>query len=270
MGLYCLISPGGAPGVTTTALALTLTWNRPVLMVEADPGGRRVLPGFLADKLNGSAPGPGLLGLAMDVQHDPAQAATSLDRYALALPGVPHAAVVHGIRDPRHGRQLSQAWGILANALADSDTDVIADIGRIGGAECPIPLLARADVIVMVLRPTLVGLDAARPRIDALRELLPQVSARNGRLGVCVIDDGAYTSAEVGRFLDVPVWARLPLAPADARVLSDGGRPRMTFRTSVLMRSAGKFGQRLRRQIDERAFTNEPMARPPGFGGGSR
>lgn len=268
MGLYCLISPGGAPGATTTALALTLEWRRPVLMVEADLGGRRVLPGFLADKLNGHPPGPGLLGLAVEVQHDPAQANAHLvDRCALALPGVRHAAVLHGIRDPRHGRQLSQAWGVLADVLADYGADVIADIGRIGD-ESPIPLLTRADLIVMVLRPTLVGVDAARPRIDALHELLPEVAAGNRRLGLCVIDDGSYTATEVGHNLRLPVLATLPFAPADARVLSDGARPRVSFRTSVLLRAARAFGQRLRRQVDQRAFAQEGMARPSAFGDG--
>jgi len=268
MGVYCVISPGGAPGATTTALALALTWRQPVLLAEADPGGRRILPGYLADKLSGHPPGPGLLGLAMEVQHNPAQAAALIEEYAIALPGNAEAALLHGIRDPRHARQLPGMWGPLADILADSGRDVIADVGRVGGADTPIALLAAADAIVMVLRPTLAAVDAARPRIEALNDQLND--QRPGpSMALCLIDDGAYTTGEVRRNLfDLPVLAELPRAPADARVLSDGARPRVSFRTSLLMRSAGKLGQRLRQQVEERAFTSGRLAHPPAFGGG--
>jgi hypothetical protein len=272
MGVYCVISPGGAPGATTTALALALTWRGPLLLAEADPGGRRILPGFLADKLNGRPPGPGLLGLAMEAQHDAAQAPALVEEYAIALPGNAEAVLLHGIRDPRHARQLTQVWEPLADVLADSGRDVIADVGRVGGADTPIALLARADLIVMVLRPTLAGVDAARPRIEALHDQLrDQRSGRRAEpsLALCMIDDGAYAAGEVRRNLfDLPVLAELPHAPADARVLSDGARPRVSFRTSLLMRSAAKLGQRLRQQVEERAFTRGRLAQPPAFGGG--
>jgi hypothetical protein len=68
MALYCLASPGGSPGVTTTALALVLSWPGEVVLAECDPAGRRVLSGFLAQRLTDS-PGPGLLGLAMALDH---------------------------------------------------------------------------------------------------------------------------------------------------------------------------------------------------------
>ena len=47
MAVTVLLSPGGSPGVTTTALALAMTWPRPVVLAECDP--RRhgsVLPGL--------------------------------------------------------------------------------------------------------------------------------------------------------------------------------------------------------------------------------
>ena len=63
MTMYSLISPGGSPGVTTTALALALTWSRPVIVAECDPGGGDVLAGLFAGHL--SAP-RGLLGVAFE------------------------------------------------------------------------------------------------------------------------------------------------------------------------------------------------------------
>jgi hypothetical protein len=51
MALIALISAKGSPGVTTTALALALTWTSPVILAECDPSGGSVLPGFLRGQL---------------------------------------------------------------------------------------------------------------------------------------------------------------------------------------------------------------------------
>jgi cellulose biosynthesis protein BcsQ len=39
MAVIVLASASGSPGVSTTALGLTLNWHRPVLLVDADPTG---------------------------------------------------------------------------------------------------------------------------------------------------------------------------------------------------------------------------------------
>ena len=44
--LIALCSVKGAPGVTTSALALALSWPRPVVLAELDPAGGDVLPGY--------------------------------------------------------------------------------------------------------------------------------------------------------------------------------------------------------------------------------
>src|SRR3954463_12043197 len=44
--LIALCSAKGAPGVTTSGLALTLAWPRPVLLAELDPAGGDVLAGY--------------------------------------------------------------------------------------------------------------------------------------------------------------------------------------------------------------------------------
>ncbi len=40
-----------SPGATTVAAALTLTWPRPVLLVDADPAGGDVVPGLLPGRV---------------------------------------------------------------------------------------------------------------------------------------------------------------------------------------------------------------------------
>lgn len=254
MALYCLISPGGSPGVTTSGLALALSWPREVVLAECDPAGRRILPGFLAERLEGPA-GPGLFGLAMAIARN--EAGPGIADFTIPLNEHRQAWLLHGIRDPRHAQQLARWWQPLADTFTGSDIDVIADLGRIGGPDTPVALLTSADLVVMVLRPNLVQVDAAQPRLDALLKVL------GGRvpIGLCLIDSGPYRPEQVSKTLyGLPVLAELPDAPADARVLSDGARPRLAFRTCLLMRAVGGLSQTMRTTVEERAF--HPETRP--------
>ncbi|MWA02755.1 hypothetical protein F8568_020725 [Actinomadura sp. LD22] len=249
MALYCVISPGGSPGATTTALGLALTWPGKVLLAECDPAGRCVLPGFMANRLRESA-GPGLLGLAMAADTG-ANTPVPLEEYVVPIMDDGRVELLHGLRDPRHGSLLKPVWHRLAAAAVARDGDVIADLGRVGGSDTPTELLRAARAVVMVLKPTLRQVDAARPRLEALKELLgDRVS-----VGLCLIADGSYGPAEVEWVLGVPVLRELPYAPSEARVLSDGARPRVTFRTSLLMQSLRGLGRRVRSTAAERMDT---------------
>ena len=53
MAVIVLASASGAPGVTTTALGLAMTWSRPVVLVDADPvGGSAILAGYCRGALS--------------------------------------------------------------------------------------------------------------------------------------------------------------------------------------------------------------------------
>ena len=53
MALIVLASASGAPGVSTTALGLTLNWHRSVLLVDADPtGSSAVFAGYFQEARN--------------------------------------------------------------------------------------------------------------------------------------------------------------------------------------------------------------------------
>jgi hypothetical protein len=243
MALYCLISAGGSPGVTTTALALALTWPGEVMLAECDPAGRRVLPGFLAERLT-EPPGPGLLGLAMalDRHRTDAEAGTRVEDFTIPLTEADRTWLLHGIRDPRHARHVD--WPLITNAFIQSGRDVIADLGRVGGPDTPTPLLRQAEVVVLVVGRSLPQVDAAQPRLEALQA----ITGGRTQIGLCLIDSGRYSSAEISKALSgLPVLAELPHAPADAHMLSDGGPQRLTFRTCLLMRAATRLGDAMRR-----------------------
>jgi hypothetical protein len=59
VAILLLTSTGGSPGVTTLAVGLALTWPRPILLVDCDPGAHQaILAGYLAGR---SSNGKGLL-----------------------------------------------------------------------------------------------------------------------------------------------------------------------------------------------------------------
>ncbi|MFI0411182.1 hypothetical protein [Actinomadura sp. 3N508] len=232
--------------MTTTALGVALAWPGKVLLAECDPMGRRVLPGYMADRLRQPA-GPGLLGLTTSASAE-SDVSALLEQCVVPLDEDGRAELLHGIRDPRHAAHLAALWPLVARALATREGDVIADVGRLGGSEMPVALLEAADLVVVALKPTLAQIDAARPRLDVLRTLVGD----HGQIAVCLVSDGPYSAAEIRRVLKAPVLAELPCSPADAQVLSDGARPRRTFRASLLVRSFDRLGKRMREQTEAR------------------
>lgn len=63
MAVIALTSVKGAPGVSTTALLMTLLWPRAALLVECDPaGGSSALAGWLRGGVDHAR---GLLGVVM-------------------------------------------------------------------------------------------------------------------------------------------------------------------------------------------------------------
>ncbi len=53
MAIIALVSGKGSPGVTTAALACTLTWHRRLVLAECDPAGGSILAGYLGGALDG-------------------------------------------------------------------------------------------------------------------------------------------------------------------------------------------------------------------------
>src|ERR1700710_1505168 len=116
MALVVLASASGSPGVTTSAVGLTLSWPRPVLLVEADPtGGSAVLAGYFRGS---AAHTGGLLDLAWAqragaVSGGPAEA-------VMPVPGS-SVSLLPGVRSHEQSRSLAGLWDALAVTLAGWD-----------------------------------------------------------------------------------------------------------------------------------------------------
>jgi hypothetical protein len=244
MSVIALAGCSGAPGVTTSALAMLLTWplepGRKVILAECDPDGGAVLHGLLQGTL-GDRYGLRNLSVAarkgelqeafwrqlIDLSSEDSTKESPRDR--LLLPGVSNPAQAAG---------LGPVWGPLADMLAGIDAlpvhghDVLIDLGRSGAFGPSSGVFAQhADAVIVVVRNTLRCLQAAQARVGALEE-------RTGNVGLVVIDEGPYPAGEVQRVLRVPVVATLPYAPKEARVLSDGAEQPRHFTKSVLMKAA--------------------------------
>jgi len=237
MAVFALISPGGSPGVTTTALALALTWPKPVVVAECDPSCGDILAGLFAGHMKAPR---GLLGVAFEAGRGPSAIAAELSSQLVPLDDTGSRKFLAGISDPRQALGLSPVWPGIAIALASMDADVIADCGRFdAGATQPLSVLAEANAVLMVMRPSLRQVAAARPRVD----MVGQALGGRDKLGLLLIGDHGLRPVDISRTLDVRVAASLPDDASTARVLSDGDGRRSRLDRTPLMRAARLAGR---------------------------
>lgn len=235
MSLVAVTSPGDSPGVTTTAFAMTLTWRGRILLAECSPGGGRILRGYFQCQ---TPPVGGLWNLALAAVHGSDAAAGALNAQVMPLDDQRRHLLLSGLTDPFLATQLSAAtWETLAGVFADLPHVVLADVGPVG-PEQPFALLRAAQLVVVVMRPTLAQVAAARPRIARIRQALGAAAP----LVLCVIGDRPYTvrevQAQLGEFAATFV---LPYDAASAHVLSDGADSDRVLRkieSGPLMRAA--------------------------------
>jgi len=247
MSLFVLVSPGGSPGVTTTALALALAWPREVVLAECDPAGGTVLSGLWRGRPPAAGDGAGLLRYALLAQQDPRAAAASLCEESVPLSARPcRQFVLPAPAAPLAGRQIAAAWPALAAAFAAAPADVIADAGRLDGHTALAPLLAAAGTVLMVCRPLIRQAAAAQPRL----EMLAGIRGGYPPAELVLVGEGPYglnAPRVLSQALEVPVRGSLPGDPDAAGVLSDGAAPGR-FRRSPLMRAAAGLAVGLARE----------------------
>jgi hypothetical protein len=236
VSLFGLVSPGGSPGCTTTALAITLTWPRPVILAECDPAGGDILAGLFA----GHLPAPrGLLGVAFEAGRGIEAMSAEASGQLAGLDSSGHRMFLAGLSDPRQAAGVAPAWPAIGRMLSSQPCAVIADCGRLDASDGqPAGVLAEATLVAMVMRSSLRQVAAARPRIEMLAQLL----GGTDRLGLLLVGDNGHSSGEISRTLGAPVLASLPVDAKTASVLSDGLGRRTNLADRPLMRAAHPAG----------------------------
>jgi hypothetical protein len=178
----------GAPGATTTALALARQHDRPVVLLEVDPDGGR-----LALRLNIDHR-PGLIDLLTSARDLPP---TELFGWVQRADPSSSAQVVvaHPSGDIVE-RALRSGVHDLVRVLADTPFDVVCDVGRYRFDSPASPLVAASARRVVVTRGELLEVAVLSHALERLRGL--------GSVVVAVTGDGPYSAGEVGRALGVP------------------------------------------------------------------
>lgn len=221
MSLVTFCSVRGAPGVSTTALAVAAAWpvrDRSVLL-EADPAGGVV------SLRTGIAADPGLVSLGAAARHG--VSLRDLWDHAQPLPG--GAAVVPGpVSTAVAARVLSTSGAALGSWLAErTDVDVIADAGRLVAGSPAEAFVERSSVVVL----------AARPVLDQLHPgsgLLLDLRARGVPAGWCLVGEGPHVPGEVEDAYGVPVFGVVPNDPRGAALVGTAGPARKLSRTPVV------------------------------------
>src|SRR6185437_8026245 len=230
MPVFALLSAGGSPGVTTTALALTLSWPSQVIIAECDPSGGDVLAGLLGGHMPAST---GLLPLALEAGAGSEIPTDALWRQLVELDEERNRLLLAGISDPRQSAALQSSLPWIAEALQGLQADVIADCGRLDAIAAVRPVLSAASLAVLVLRPTLRQASRAMPRVEMLTSLVGR-----DRVVALIVGEGAASGREIAKSLGVPVVGQLPDDARTAAVLSDGSGSRSRLDGRPLLRAA--------------------------------
>jgi MinD-like ATPase involved in chromosome partitioning or flagellar assembly len=223
-----LTSAKGSPGVTTTALALAAAAGAPgaagregrALLVEADPAGGDL------ECWCGPHGEPGLLRAVTDVRDH--SDADRLRRHAVTVvPGV------DALLAPTTAASMAAAWRTASEgftgAFAGLGEPVIVDCGRwlAGGSDRRGELLAEADVVVVVCRPTLASVEHARALVVAL-------GTESQQLAVVVVGGARpYGPEEIASALRAPVAGVLPWDQRGVIALVEHGVGRSWLRSPL-------------------------------------
>ncbi len=248
MALIAIGADKGAPGVTTTALALAAVWPRPVLLAECDPAGGDLvyrLPAADGGRLD---PRRGVLSLAVAARRG-MQSNQVWDQTQKLHGGLD---VLTGVTNAEQGAGLNLLWGPVGKMLAGlPHADVIADCGRIGVDGPHYDLLAEATLVVLITRPVLGEIIRLRDRVAAVAAAASKRGRRGFVVDVVVVADQKrfkITLGEVAHALgqgNVParIVGALADEPKSAEMLCGewGGRLDKT----LLMRTARDIAQRL-------------------------
>lgn len=238
MSTVVVCSAKGAPGVSTAALALAMTWpetGRPVCLVEADVSGGSSAarwdlgyePGLL------SLAGAGRRGVDVDL----------LLRHSQQLAGV------HLLCGPASAEQARSAVSTIGGHLAALGSagavDLIVDVGRLWATSPALDLARSAALSLVVTRSSLSQVQ----HVPSLTRLLTEQRAAPMLMS---IGDEPYRATDIASFAEIPLLGVLAADDRGADALCGGGGSERLMRRSPLLRSARAIGEAVVGQLRPR------------------
>ncbi|MFD9078191.1 hypothetical protein [Streptomyces erythrochromogenes] len=239
-------------GVTTSALAMTLSSTRPSLLAECDPAGGTLRAGFFQAQITA---GTGLYHLAVAERAGEDALAQAFADHLVRLDASGNRQVLPGLTDPAQAPALERSWPALAQVMRvlsdEGGYDVIIDAGRLAlesgrlhSTLTPAPLLHGADLVLLAVRATDQSLALARHMTEPLRNELTDRGNGASALGVLLIENGPRRAHEVSEALRLPVMAALPWEPDTAAYLAGtGSAPRKLQKSALLGAARTALGQ---------------------------
>ncbi|MDT0267933.1 hypothetical protein RM844_16760 [Streptomyces sp. DSM 44915] len=253
MALIAVAADKGAPGVTTTAVALAALWPRRALLAEIDPAGGDLVYRSVTEHGRPPDPSTGILSLAATARRG--VVAEQLWDHAQRLSG--GLDVLIGLANSDQAAGLTGQWAALGRAFAELAqsphpevaADVLADCGRLDAGSPAHALLPHASVLLLVTRSAPEQIAHVRDRAAALHTKLH--GAQRGaaqlaqpQIGVVLVADpqrGERVATQVNEMLIASgtgsrVVGLLADDPVGAEQLA--GRRRGRLDRSLLVRSA--------------------------------
>lgn len=254
MAVLTLCSVAGSPGTTTLAIGLALSWQRSVILVDADPGAyQAVLAGFLRGQIRTSK---GLQRVA-EAHRDrrPLAEVTHDQTMPLTEEGMHSRRLLPGFARPANAALFAPVWPDLVEAFFSYESagiDVIVDIGRLDAHGLPQSLLQRSDVIGLVTQSSLRSVAGARNYAGMLSEQVRSAGGDQNTGLIMIGENQPYGRREIGRLLQLPVITAVADDPRSAAALSNGSRRSRKFDQAPLAKSLRQSCGDLRGWIDRR------------------
>ena len=236
MPIIVLTTAAGAPGASTTALGLTLSWPGPALLVEADPAGTSLVPGWFRGGIDPHQ--RNIVNIALVETAEALTEAIFDQAVSIGTDDDEHERLaLLGLTEPVQAPALENWWGPIGTSfqtLSAAGYAVIIDAGRLTQGSYPTPLLAVADQILLVCRATLTSILRTYPMAAQLRTALTPTGNADALGIVAIGNDGHryYPAPEIAKHLGARFALSIPDDPFAAAALSDGQAlpPRLTDR----------------------------------------
>lgn len=254
MSLIVFASAKGAPGVSTTTLALATHWPRPALVVEADLSGSSIIPGYLRGQIHHDR---GINHLA--IAHNSGALEEDFEAQTLPLdrerPDGPR--FVPGLFAASGAPAARELWGPLASHLASfSETDVLVDLGRLDAVrDSREAFLSLADLVLITTSARLPDWFAARQLVQPRVQSLPGGAGSFTNLRCLVIGPGRpYPTADVAGAVGLRAVGSVAWDPDTAAVYSDGAGARTgKYSKSAFAKSITRLTADIDQHLSERA-----------------
>lgn len=272
MTITVLTSASGSPGVTTTALGLTLQWPDSCLLVDGDYQ-QAVLTGYLQGRYLTSN---GMVHVINAARIDP-DVEEAVWRQSIPLPDDNEEdgrrrLLLPGLKTGQAGNTLYQSWPAVARALRElsgrAEIDVVVDYGRMTWQGVHPALIDVASHVLLMIQPTMRSAGAAYWAAQRLVEQAHDLGAttktgllvRRPTLAAAALtapgrDEHGFSDGEIEQFLPLPVRASVVHDPGRARLLSEGGDRGPKFAKTAYATSLTHLAQHLKPRAKHPAGT---------------